>query len=282
MDFCRRALRCSSMTSKLAMQGELGSWTMQARRDMKLLNWWYKIVNMDNTRIVRITYNVSKHLHSLTKKSNWAAWSKKVLDKYGLKDLWSDEKRIFNLDGKGNNEAKNPQEHQRFWKRFIYKTVNGREEQIWKNGIQSKPKLRTFCLYKKELKLEKYLQTSSDYIGRMLMTTLRTGTCDLEIEKGRWKKLSKEQRLCNSCDAKLVEDERHFIVVCSKYHQKRNQLFERIKEVSNSKWDLGRLDQDTQFLLLINGTGDEYEARMFVIVQRYLIKIFQIRKGKGV
>ena len=75
MDFCRRILRCSSKTSKLAMR-ELGLWSLQARRDLKMLVWWFKVVNMDNSRLIKQVYNTGKQLHISTKKANWTSTAK--------------------------------------------------------------------------------------------------------------------------------------------------------------------------------------------------------------
>ena len=195
MDFCRRVLRCSSMTAKLAMQGELGLWTLQSRRDLKMLIWWFNVITTDDSRLIKHIYVTGKQIHLSKKKGNWTSMVKKVLIKYNLKPLWDDEKLLFNLDGKGNKEAKNMEDHRRYWRNYIKKHILLYEEEKWRVGIQKKPKLRTLCRFKHNLRLENYLLTAANYQGRRLMTSLRTGTNILEIEKGRWKNLPVQERM---------------------------------------------------------------------------------------
>jgi hypothetical protein len=97
MDFCRRVLRCSSMTAKLAMQGELGLWTLQSRRDLKMLIWWFNVITTDDSRLIKHIYVTGKQIHLSKKKGNWTSMVKKVLIKYNLKPLWDDEKFSFSL-----------------------------------------------------------------------------------------------------------------------------------------------------------------------------------------
>jgi len=82
--------------------------------------------------------------------------------------------------------------------------------------MEKKPKLRTYRTFKTKLKLEKYLDVSN-VKGRKLLTSLRSGSNTLEIEKGRWRKIDKDQRFCLQCDTKRVEDEKHMVVECERY-----------------------------------------------------------------
>src|SRR6185437_11594328 len=50
MEMGRRILRCSSKTTLAAIQGDLGLWSLRARRDLKKLVYWGKVVGMENRR----------------------------------------------------------------------------------------------------------------------------------------------------------------------------------------------------------------------------------------
>jgi hypothetical protein len=158
------------------------------------------------------------------------------------------------------------------------KTINEHEQSKWMQEINKTPKLRTYGILKSKLCFETYLLTSN-HIGRKLMFTLRCGTNKLEIETGRWANLEEEKRLCRQCDLKLVENEQHFMVICPLYHDERKQLYNKIYQVSNSKWDISLLDHQTQFTLLMKGTGDKYECQIFNLVQKFIMKSFNIRNG---
>jgi len=81
--------------------------------------------------------------------------------------------------------------------------------------MQQKPKLRTYCLFKKNLRLEEYLTVEQEKEGRYYRTSLRTGTNNLRIETGRWKRpIEKvEDRTCRACCTQEVEDEQHYLDV---------------------------------------------------------------------
>ena len=94
--------------------------------------------------------------------------------------------------------------------------------------MEKKRKLRTYRTFKTNLCLEKYLLTSGSFAGRRLMTTLRSGTNDLMIEKGCWCKLNEKDRICQQCDMKVVESEEHMVAECPRYAGERFNLFAQI------------------------------------------------------
>src|ERR1700722_7820365 len=106
------------------------------------------------------------------------------------------------------------------------------------------------------------------------MTSLRTGTNTLQIERGRWKH---QERVCTQCQMNRVENEMHFVVECPKYDQSRKELFEIINSISKHKWTLEKRSLKEQFLLLVNGTGDQFELSIFSAVQSFLLKAFKQR-----
>jgi hypothetical protein len=104
----------------------------------------------------------------------------------------------------------------------------------------------------------------------MYHSRLRNGSHWLELEVGRWKKIAVEDRICEQCSDRKVEDEIHFLICCPKYEQLRNNLYQKILRVTNDKWSLFNLSVKDSFLILINGTGDEFENMIFSIFQKYI------------
>jgi hypothetical protein len=277
IDMGRRLLRCSSMTTKQVIQGDLGLWSLQGRRDFKKLMYWMKVMLMEDTRLVKQVYQVSKAV-CLTKRTNWASTIRKILGKYELKYLWKEESRLLNLDGCGNQEAKSSKQHVEFFRKFLTGKVLRYEERIWQGGMESKSKLRTYRVFKKKLCLEKYLLTSGNSLGRMYMSSLRSGTNKLNIEKGRWLNQKPEDRLCEQCGLGKPETELHFVTECPQYGTLRSSLFAKIARLTQGKWDLSQLSREHQWLILINGSGDESEAVIFRCFQSALVKFFTLRK----
>ena len=163
---------------------ELGWWTLQGRRNFNKLMYWFHLVTMEDSRLVKKVYIVTLRIG---KESSWARKVEGILATYGLDYLWKDPQRVLDLDGKGNSEAKTLSAHKSFFKKFIWSRVQEYEEKVWMSSMKgddaSQKKLRTYITFKKKLCLEKYLLADSDWKGRAYHTSLKTGTNVLEIEE---------------------------------------------------------------------------------------------------
>jgi len=111
-----------------------------------------------------------------------------------------------------------------------------------------------------------------------LLTSLRSGSNTLEIEKGRWRKIDKDQRFCLQCDTKRVEDEKHMVVECERYVNERGLLFDQISALSEGTWNLRQMVPHNQFILLMAGTSDKYDKKISSAFQSFLVKCFKMRK----
>ena len=103
-----------------------------------------------------------------------------------------------------------------------------------KVNILKKPKLRTFQLIKDEPRTEKYVTENLTLSERSFLSQLRFDILPFHIETGRFVNTSLNERICNSCNLNLLEDEFHLIFDCPVYNQEREVLFNYIvnKEVA--------------------------------------------------
>ena len=72
--------------------------------------------------------------------------------------------------------------------------------------------MRTYKLFKTDLKFETYLDVVNDNRYRHALINLRTSCHSLEIERGRHNKTAVKERLCKYC--MRIDDEKHFILNC--------------------------------------------------------------------
>ena len=94
-------------------------------------------------------------------------------------------------------------------------------------------KLRSYRLFKNEFHLEPYLLNIQSIALRVAMTRLRVGCHNLEIEVGRYHKprpLPVSERHCHTCED--VEDEKHFMCICTRYEKLRSDLEEKINFIT--------------------------------------------------
>ena len=75
--------------------------------------------------------------------------------------------------------------------------------------------MRTYRKIKTDFKREQYLYADVDKKSLSNFIKIRVSNCNLNIEKGRYLKLSVEQRICQLCHTD-VEDEFHLLMNYSK------------------------------------------------------------------
>jgi hypothetical protein len=63
---------------------------------------------------------------------------------------------------------------------------------------------------------------------RQLFTKFRVSDYSLEIESGRYKNITREERKCKNCNLNEIGDEYHFFLKCTANHSLRNNLFNKI------------------------------------------------------
>ena len=90
-------------------------------------------------------------------------------------------------------------------------------------------KLRTYRLFKSELKVEDYCKIVLPLKHRSAFAKFRCGVAPLRIETGRYENLFVEERLCPFCNC--VEDEIHVMLVCSVYDDIRTVLLENALDI---------------------------------------------------
>ena len=272
----KKILKCSVMTTGETVLGDLGRWQLRARRDFLVLQYWFQLISCPDSRLLKQAYLMSKGFANV-KKRNFASRCKNILFKYNLRNLWYNEQLIYNLDGKNNNESKTISSHKHFFENYMTKIIHGYEERHWRERMDKISKLRTYRYIKRNLCFEKYLNTLNCQ-GRSLMFSIRSGTNKLEIERGRWVHKPEMQRVCKHCSLNQVENEVHFVTICPKYQDLREQLFQKILTGTGGKWDFNNLPVRDAFCLLLKGTSDTFEPDIFKLVQFFLIKAYRRRE----
>jgi hypothetical protein len=243
----RRILRVSRLTTGAAVRGELGWWTMKARRDMLRLRYWGKLVTMSPNRHTHFIYQFSRQQYLQHGAVNWCSATHDIMAEYGLEEHWinntipmpviavpvSDSSNVNTTDAAtltvvlpslpepslhaaSSSSAMSSPSRLGAWNKVIDSAIQQREQQRWQQECASKPKLRTYITIKKVLEMEQYLidedvHTSTvQRLGRIQLTRLRCATNVLRIERGRWERpfLPSSERVCQCCHNGEVEDVR--------------------------------------------------------------------------
>ena len=227
-----------------ALTGDMGWMPPKLSRCICRIRLWNRIVAMENDRLTRKIFDWDYNIC----KRNWAKDMKLLFEELDTTSVIL-HKEVCCIEN------------------VIPKL---REKMIhdWKLEIVKKPKLRTFVRFKDTVETEQYVKCLSSRYARSLFTQFRHGILPLKIETGRFKNLPIEDRICELCQLRNVEDECHFLCVCPLYAQLRHSLFIKGSEVHQTFFELSKEDQ--LVILMSNCWKD---------VSNFVVSAWQIRQS---
>ena len=155
-------------------------------------------------------------------------------------------------------------------KKYVKDIVKDKFVTDWHHALNFRPGLRLYRLFKHEFKCEPYLQNIKNKNLRKMFTRLRTNSHSLEIERGRYVNKNESDRLCTLCA--VIENEFHFVMICSLYNYIRCDLFNELTEL------FPFICQYTPYerFLFFMGFDDK---RLHLLFSKFVYKAFDIRSG---
>ena len=215
-------------------RGELGWLSLRARREIRQLRYWGKLVKMEDSRLVKQIYKQCKERTGYQKRS-FCYSIQTLLNKFDLGHLWKSE-----LIGELND-----------WEARIQACVRQYDQDIWASAVQMKPKLRTYKMLKAGVRREEYLSWEITDEQRVLYARLRSGSHQLRIERGRWEHEVEAERLCLVCGTGVIENERHFLLECFVFERPRCNMYRRIKQETGYDLVSMKESEDSNWLLQV-------------------------------
>jgi hypothetical protein len=207
--FLRKVLNVKKSTNLDGLYGELGRYPMKISRQLIMIKYWTKIIKSTNP-LIRTVYNMLEmDTNSGNSYSglNWAHQIKSILYNIGLQYMW-DEHQVLEIS---------------------YIHIKQRILDVYKQtchtSINNSSRLTSYSLFKHEFKLEKYLSCISDKKYQIALTKLRLSSHDLAIETGRYTNIDRQFRICRQCNMGFIENEYHFLLVCSKIRELKQKYF---------------------------------------------------------
>ena len=210
--FCKQLLGVRVQTQNNFIYGELGRMSLRNYRFLSIMRYWFKILNCDNTKIIKQIYNTmleDMQLHPEI--SSWAKSVKQLLESLGFNHVWLSQ-------GVGDVT--------RFMSIFKVR-ISDHFIQNWSEQIENSTRANTYKLIS-VFQFQCYLDIIKVKKIRYAFTRLRVSSHRLAIETGRWHKPDKiplENRKCQNCNT--LEDEFHFILECSLYQDLRAEYIKR-------------------------------------------------------
>ena len=195
------------------VMGDLGWWTVRARREYLRLVYWGKVVRERKAGVVLDVYEEGRRRmeRGEATKEEWCVGTKTLLEQVGLGDRWRTEE----VEGESQ------------WKAMVKGMVRVRQEMAWRAEAMTKTTLEAYGRTKSVLKPEWFLGVSRVWVRRWVR--LRAGASCLEVSVGRRRRVFRDKRVCGWCKQEVVEDEEHFLDGCRGWRRERKGLWEELR-----------------------------------------------------
>ena len=210
--FCRKLLKVKRSTNANALYGELGRIPMSVNRKIIMIRYWIKLLNSNEDSLIYKVYSTIKNDAENGQnynKNNWAYHIKCILDECGLSFIWQTQ---FTMQINFN---------------IIKQRILDIYSQQWYSEINNSRRLETYCLFKHSLNFEEYLDFITEPKYRIALTRFRTSSHNLAIETGRYNGIPRENRICNNCSSRMIENEYHILLTCNKYSDLRSKYLKK-------------------------------------------------------
>jgi len=235
LKFCKRLLQVKINTCNVAVYGELGRYPLYVNRYIKIIKFWFKILNNENI-IMQIVYKQA--LHDCNKGyNNWVTNVKNMLNNYGFGYVF---------------ENPNVVQVNSFVSEFKCRLVDNFKQE-WYGKMNNSSVLDMYKIYKSSLEYEEYLDLLPKRL-RLFFVRLRVSAHPLRIQTGRYAQnnIPRNERYCLCCNSVDLEDEYHFICICRCYIDLRNKYISRIFYINPSVYKFHKLLVSSDRLVISN------------------------------
>ena len=226
--------------------GDSGWMPAQLSRKLKMMTWWNKLQMMDRSRLTRRIFE-----HDITLaakgKNTWSSDIKRIMRECQMEDQFHLQDEPINLC-------------------TIEQRLREEFKVIWLREIASMTKLTTYANIKENCDCEEYITARYlSYKQRAMLTSARAGILPIEVERGRWRNIPRERRICKQCDSGHVETLNHFMLECVYNLCERKDLSQYIYEKTNMNFEDMLLTVESKLNIMLN------DSRICKAVAIYII-----------
>ena len=210
-EFCRYFLGVNSSVNNAVAAGECGRLPMCVSYYTNSVNYWCKLLQMNDDRYPKSCYKMLKALDDVGRKK-WASNIRILLFTYGFGYIWI---------------AQDVGDIAMFISQFKLRLTDCMTQK-WHSDINDSSRCDTYKEFKTHLDVEKYLCIDMPFFLRKAFARFRCSRHKLSIEIGRHRGIDRADRICINCfnqlNSYIVEDEYHVFFICSKYKSIRDEF----------------------------------------------------------
>ena len=214
LSFLKSLLCVKQSTPNCFIYGELGLYPLIIERKLRILKYWFKILNSNENSYLRKMYNDLLLLsESSPEQVTWVTLFRDMLFQHGFGYVWFEQ----HVDNENN------------FLRIFERRLKDIFLQNWNVEKEATSDFRLFKKIKRSFAFEKYLNISNKTL-RVAITKVRLSSHLFFIERGRWgkPKVNAIDRKCNLCNT--IEDEYHCLIECPRFvDERKNCLPDNLK-----------------------------------------------------
>ena len=204
LKFIKEILGVHSKATNSACLTELNRQPLKVKIITQVIKFWEHIAHSNNTLVNEIYNNIPHNNKWLTSVHNWM---KELGFNYIISDTHLLKSNLHNIK-----------------QRIIDQSI---QNQI--SSLRNNRKLQFFNKIIQINKKPSYVDTIRFKSDRSLICRYRISSHSLAIERGRYKNIPANERICKSCQLGNVEDEKHFFIHCPAYTNFRKELINKVK-----------------------------------------------------
>jgi hypothetical protein len=270
-------LRVHRRSAGAAVRGELGWQRLSVRRQVLMLQYWYRLETATGAKADRYTVQTYRAERVyLSARLGDGAWSGErcVAGRLRVKHLFTGCVEIILSRMQMQEQFSNADRTQpiqqpvdagvdfgaKAFLRQLRERAKATEELRWRAELASLSSLTLYRKMKQQLVREEYLTVAADdpRLSASVrdrccivdMTRLRCGVADIALVSGRRTGVERQQRYCRWCErewrrsggllwCRPVEDEEHILLQCGAYDALRRELDDDIAEMTASERIVG-------------------------------------------
>ena len=266
-----QAIRLTLNYYKRISSANPNSFVSAALRDQKALKLpWYRnikpLLKLDNiysadhvSAFKTLTSKSSKNMSNNTKPID--SLSSKSKSKFSKSNLLLHSNFRAMLSN-SNTILAHPKKSKKFRVNVIMEALRNNFESNWNHVKSHSSKLSYYHSIKKKFNREIYLDLVKGFSRRLSTTRLRISAHDYKIERGRYKNILRENRICDWCKTcmgvDMVEDEKHVLFSCDLYQKHRAKLLTNLNKAIKKVDENGELESFKTNIILTPSNLQSY------------------------
>ena len=249
-------------TTSCAVLSEFDWLLPKYRGQVRIVRQYHRMLKMEENRLTKQVFLWDKTLNESNLVESWSSELKSIFYENDLNHIY-DRAEVFPLKLTINS---------------IKEKFKNCQKSYLRAECESKPKLRTFNLFKSFDCLPAYISKPLSFMQRKFIGKIRTGSLALRIEQGRFSRprLPEHERVCLVCTSddnlenvvnQEVEDEFHYIFSCNRYDAIRTLWLSKLSLPEN----FSNFEKSEKLKFVLN------EPDNVKLTAQFIIDAYQIR-----